>query len=67
MPENRPRPRVPGQRNALAKRGVLDPIMDRMRYVTPPTLAAGADKARGRMSNEMRSAAAQRMKKGDAQ
>ena len=41
----------------------MDPIMDRMRYVTPPTLAHGADKARLRMSNEMRSAAAQKMKK----
>jgi hypothetical protein len=63
MAENRPRPRVPGQRNPLAKRGVVDPIMDRMRYVTPPSLAHGADDARKRMSQEMRSAAASRMKK----
>ena len=64
MPENRPRPRVPGSRNLLAKRSNIDPILDRMRYVTPPSLADGADKARARMSHEMRSAAAQKMKKG---
>jgi hypothetical protein len=38
--------------------------MDRMRYVTPPVLAHGANDARKRVSNEMRSAAAARMKKG---
>jgi hypothetical protein len=67
MPDDRQRPRVPGSVNPLAKRGVLDPIMDRMRYVTPPPLAHGAKAARQRMVHEMRSAAAARMKKkGDA-
>lgn len=64
MAENRPRPRVPGSPNLLAKRSRIDPIMDRMRYVIPPSLAEGADKARSRLSHEMRSAAASRMKKG---
>ncbi len=63
MALDRPRPRVPGQVNPLAKRGEQDPVMDRMRYVTPPSLAHGADDARKRISSEMRSAAAARMKK----
>ena len=65
MEKPRPRPRIPGSPNPLAKRKVEDPMADRSRFTIPPPLATGSKEAFSRSAMEIRRQAAKNMKKGD--
>ena len=65
MDKARPRPRIPGSPNPLAKRKADDPMADRSKYTIPPPLAEGAKAAFSRNALDIRRQAAKNMKKGD--